>query len=115
MDSQEGLGIAYRAWRKYVDLVGKGTKKVPATYWDRVLRPYGIRTATDMMGFWLAWHLHGGFEGLLQMGMPRRTIYRHISRFREVTGVHPDEFTLDGVTIDVEAYLKGSGKKISNR
>ena len=34
----------------------------------------------DLFGFWLLWHLEGGFEGLERLGMNRATIYRKINR-----------------------------------
>ena len=59
----------------------------------------------DLLGFWILWHLYGGFEGLQEFGYHRATIYRKIKRIRpQVFGVHPDEFTMTGVTIDPKAY-----------
>jgi hypothetical protein len=108
MESQEGRGIARRAWDAY----SKQANRAPgASYLRKLLKPYGARYATDLFGFWLAWHLEGGFEGLERLGMERSTIFRRIKRFRMVTGVHPDEFELPGVTIDVEAYRRAAGKK----
>ena len=52
----------------------------------------------------LVWHLDGGFEGLLALGWNRATIYRKISAFRKVTGQHPDEFKMPGVTLSIEQY-----------
>ena len=43
--------------------------------------------------------------------MSRATIYRRINRFRAVTGVHPDEFELPGVKLDLAAYQAGKGTK----
>ena len=60
----------------------------------------------EMLGFWLAWHLHGGFEGLERMGMNRATIFRKISKFRTVFGQHPDEYRFAGVEVDPKAYLQ---------
>ena len=58
----------------------------------------------DLLGFWLAWHLEGGFEGLQRMGMSRASIYRRISLFRRSLGVHPDEYMPAGITLDIAAY-----------
>ena len=52
--------------------------------------------------------LHGGFEGLRELGMSRAAIYRKTAMFRKLFGAHPDEYVLPGVEIDVEAYLKAS-------
>jgi hypothetical protein len=61
----------------------------------------------ELVGFWLMWHLEGGFEGLQRLGMSRSAIYRRVSAFRRMFGAHPDEFTLPGVSLDVETYLAG--------
>ena len=68
--------------------------------------------AADLLGFWLVWHLEGGFEGLRQGGMSRATIYRRINAFRKVTGVHPDELKVRGVTLDLADY-QASKEKLS--
>lgn len=60
--------------------------------------------AVDQFGFWLAWQIHGGFEGLVNLGMHPSTVWRKVKRFRTTVGVHPDEYQMPGVTIDVEAY-----------
>lgn len=105
MESQEGRGIARRAWDKYAAAVNRS----PAMpYVHRMLKPYGARVATDLFGFWLVWHLEGGFEGMERLGMERSTIFRRIKKFRQVTGQHPDEFEVPGVTIDVAAYRRAT-------
>lgn len=74
-------------------------------------RKVSASTVTDLAGFWLVWHLHGGFEGLRELGMSRAAIYRKTAMFRKLFGAHPDEYVLPGVQVDVETYLKGSRKK----
>ena len=37
--------------------------------------------------------------------MSRSAIYRRIKLFRSLTGFHPDEYEMPGVTIDVATYL----------
>jgi hypothetical protein len=61
----------------------------------------------DLVGFWLLWHLEGGFAGLQEMGMSRSGIYRRVQAFRTVFGAHPDTFDMPGVSIDLGAYLAG--------
>ena len=61
----------------------------------------------NLLGFWLLWHIQGGFEGLQKFGMSRSTIYKKISRFRQAFGMHPDEFDPPGIAIDYEAYWQG--------
>ena len=102
MDSAEGRGLARRAWDRYAEAV-RGT--VPESYVKRVLKPFGAGVASDLLGFWLVWHTQGGFEGLRELGMSRATIYRKIKKFRQITGQHPDEFRLAGVSIDLRKHL----------
>ena len=59
------------------------------------VNPTPTRVQTDPLrgqaGFWLLWHVEGGFEGLQRIGMSRSSIYRRISAFRKLMEVHPDE------------------------
>ena len=105
MPSPEGNGRArsrfQRAWEAYVKAL------------DPVSRPVAVvlaRTLTfDLMGFWLTWQLHGGFEGMQRdLGMSRSAVYRRVSAFRRATGKHPDDFSLPGVTFNVPKYLAGT-------
>lgn len=102
-ESAEGAGLARGAWDQWTKLVRRTAGPVV----DPVARKAGASIAVDLFGFWLTWHLEGGFAGLERMGMGRTTIYRKLKRFRQLTGVHPDEFVLPGVSIDVEKYLRG--------
>jgi hypothetical protein len=61
-------------------------------------------TMIDLTGFWVMWHLRGGFEGLRKMGLSRSAIYRRVSAFRRATGMHPDEFVFPGITLDMREY-----------
>jgi len=58
------------------------------------------------MGFWLSWHLYGGFDGLKRAGWQERTIYRRLKRFRMVFGKHPDEYEISGVELDPQVFWK---------
>lgn len=98
METPEGRGVARRAWDAYQG----GMKKALGP----LVRPVAVGQATDLVGFWVVWHLHGGFEGLERLGMPRSTIYWNIKKFRTAYHAHPDEFELPGVTIDPAAYWK---------
>lgn len=106
MPSPEGQGIArsrwQRAWEAYTGAVARVPGVEPAARW------VAGRVTLDLMGFWLTWHLEGGFEGLQRLGMSRSAIYRRIALFRKAVGKHPDEFRLPGVTLDVEAYLRAT-------
>ena len=100
-DSPEGKGVARRAWDGYakrVKVVAESPVLEPAIRW------YAVRMVSDLTGFWVAWHLYGGFEGLVELGMHPSTVWRKVKKFREAFGAHPDEFTMPGVTVDPEAY-----------
>jgi hypothetical protein len=101
MESAEGKGIARRTWDGYVGVVERN----PVT--QTIAKKMAIPVATDMIGFWALWHLEGGFEGMRRIGMSRATIFRRIKTFRMMLGVHPDEFVMPGITLDVEAYREG--------
>ena len=100
MDSPEGKGIARRAWDAYAKAINKAT----APYVEPFARKISVPVAMDLAGFWLLWHAEGGFEGLRQMGMSRSSIYRRISLFRKIFGVHPDEYEMPGVKLDIVKY-----------
>ena len=98
MESPEGKGIARGAWDAYVSVF----RDSPAV--QTLSRKLAVPVAMDLTGFWLMWHLEGGFEGLRRLGMSRASIYRRIKLFRATLGAHPDEYRIAGVTFDLEAY-----------
>ncbi len=100
METVEGKGLAKRAWEKYATTVSKALS--PPL--QPVTKRFGAHMTEELLGFWLIWHLEGGFEGLQRLGMSRTTIFRRIKRFRQITGWHPDEFELGGVSIDLAKY-----------
>jgi hypothetical protein len=104
MPTPEGKGIARRAWDAYALTV----RAHPAT--QALARKIAVGPAMDLTGFWLMWHLEGGFEGLRKLGMSRASIYRRVKLFRIVTGKHPDEYTMPGVTVDVGEYAMWAGR-----
>jgi hypothetical protein len=106
MPSPEGQGIAKRAWDQYAAAVNRVAGPAIQPLTERIAG----NIAADLMGFWLLWHLEGGFEGMRRIGWSRSSIYRRIRAFRRYYGTHPDEFELVGVAIDVEAYVKGPEK-----
>ncbi len=106
MDSPEGKGVARRTWERYASTVN--ALAAPAI--EPFARDLGASATVDLVGFWLVWHLEGGFEGLQRMGMSRAAIYRRIKVFRSAMGVHPDEYRLPGVRLNVEAYQHGKVK-----
>jgi hypothetical protein len=104
----EGKGRARQAWETYAKGVGKAAKPVLGPASNMVAREWML----DLLGFWMLWHLYGGFEGLERFGFHRSTIYRKISRFRQTFGAHPDEFEFPGVTIDPEAYWAAAKRQV---
>ena len=107
MPSPEGHGKAkgkfQRAWEAYANALR------PVS--EPVARVLGRELTFDLMGFWLTWQLHGGFEGMQRdLGMSRSAVYRRVSAFRRATGQHPDDMQLPGVTFNVKAYLEGDKK-----
>lgn len=106
MPSPEGHGNAAGRWRQAWDAYSRTVNRaVPGVRTQAA--NLASRLVEDQIGFWLMWQLEGGYEGLQRMGMSRSAIYRRVTAFRRRWGVHPDDFSLPGVTIDVEAYLRG--------
>jgi hypothetical protein len=103
MESPEGRGIARRAWDVYASTV----KEVAGPAMMPLSRKIAVPLWMDLTGFWVLWHLNGGFEGLRQAGMSRASIYRRIKLFRMAVGVHPDEYVMPGVELNLEAYQAG--------
>ena len=100
METREGRGIARRAWDSYAS----GVRRVGRPVLEPVAGRISAAIVSDLVGFWLVWHLEGGFEGLERIGMNRATIFRKVSRFRRIFGQHPDEFQMPGVSLDLDAY-----------
>jgi hypothetical protein len=100
MPSPEGRGIARTAWETYARAVNRtlGPPLRP------MLQNVSTTVVADLIGFYVMWHLLGGFEGLRELGMSRSAIYRRISAFRSAFGEHPDEAKFPGITLDIEAY-----------
>jgi len=113
MESPEGKGRARRVWESYVGAVSKAVSSPRvAPFVQPAVAPVGRQILEDLLGFWVLWHLYGGFEGLEQFGMHRSTIWRKVSRFRQITGEHPDEYDMPGITIDPAAYWSAAGIKV---
>jgi len=106
-ESLEGKGVARRAWDAYA----RGVNKIGVPLLEPVARRLAASQVADLVGFWVIWHLHGGFEGLEELGMHRTTIFRKVNRFRTVFGVHPDEFRMDGVSLNAAEYWKSAARK----
>lgn len=108
----EGKGRARRAW----DLYAKAVNKRVTPVLKPVLEPAAAAVARtgveDLVGFWVLWHLYGGFEGLERYGYHRATIFRKVKRFRVIFGSHPDEYAFPGINVDPKAYWAAATKKV---
>ena len=98
-ESPEGKGVARNRWERY--LAREDSRLLTA--WDTLAmaQPGWFES---QVGFWVTWHLYGGFEGLEARGMSRATIWRKVAKFRRTWHKHPDEFVVPGVTLDPEWY-----------
>lgn len=105
MPSPEVLRIAQSRWRSAWDAYSQKVNTVAGPAIEPFARKLAGRMTTDAEGFWMLWHLEGGFEGPQRMGMSRSGIYRRISTFQCITGKHPDEFQMPGVTFDLDEYV----------
>ena len=107
MPSAEGRGNARGAVDRLLDAHPDWAERIPFA------RQLGVKTAIASLGFWLVWQCAGGFEGLRRLGMPETTIWRYVKNFREGFWVHPDEFTMPGIDLDVvrENWLRNGGPR----
>lgn len=123
MDSLEGYGIARARWKAwhadvpedvYIDIYfarqeagwpdqmsAEELQENPPP--DEFYEEIAARAVEDseLLGFYIAWHLTGGFAKLQDAGWHRATIHRKIRRFRSRYGVHPDEFRLPWMKLDL--------------
>ena len=101
MPSPDGLGVARSRLQRAWDAYNKALAPVLAPLTDPLAR--GV--TFDLIGFYVAWHMHGGFEGLQRdLGMSRSAVYRRVSLFRRAFHAHPDEYVFPGLGLDVVAY-----------
>ena len=112
METPEGQGVAKKAWNAYVKAVDRRTPPFVKARIQKGLEPLGSQYVEDMIGFWVMWHLYGGFDGLVEFGMHKSTIWRKIARFRKMTGQHPHVFVMPGITIDPKAYWASGDVKV---
>ncbi|HUC04774.1 MAG TPA: hypothetical protein VL961_05195 [Acidimicrobiales bacterium] len=112
-DSVEGGGVAVARWRGYhhnldEDVLAEAFS-TPAAAPEKVFPGIAEQLAaqamerSELIGFWVAWHLAGGSAHLEQGGWHRATIFRKIRRFRASFGAHPDEYEFPWITLDLRA------------
>lgn len=104
MPSVEGRGRARAAWDAYARATNRVIGPVLEPLIGPAVKSYSAGAVSDLIGFWLMWHLYGGFDGLRELGMSRASIFRKVSTFRKIFKVHPDEYELPGIAIDVATY-----------
>ena len=68
-ESPEGQGRARRAWDAYARRVSKVASPVALPLMEPAIRRVANTMTVDLLGFWMAWHIYGGFEGLVEFGM----------------------------------------------
>ena len=95
--SPEGRGNALRAWAACTEAVKVPERSPSASIVGPAIEKIARDRIADLIGFWVIWHLYGGFEGLERFGMHKSTIWRKVARFRQMTGQHPDEFKMPGI------------------
>jgi len=103
-ESPEGNGRARRTWDAYA----KGVNALALPLLEPSIAHVANTMTVDLLGFWMAWHLHGGFEGLVEFGMHPSTVWRRVKRFRLAFGMHPDEYRFPGVEIDPTKYWEAA-------
>jgi hypothetical protein len=112
MATAEGSGRAKRSFEAVAGDQEKYPEFTPGSVIGSIAGRMAANRIEELLGFWLLWHTSGGFEGLeKRFGMKRTSIYRRIGLFREVFGKHPDDFVLDGITIDLDRYWNGAASK----
>jgi hypothetical protein len=107
-ESAEGAGVAFDRWRGYhhdldEDVIAEAFSTPNTTMLE--LHPEIVedlaaeaRERSELIGFWVAWHLAGGFHNLEQGGWHRATIYRKVHRFRAAFGAHPTSSCFPGLS-----------------
>jgi len=120
MDTPEGRGIARGRYddfmdRNLEDLVAQSIEwdNPPAsadlddTSYDVLIADAVAEAAkeeSEAIGFWVAWHLAGGFAQLEAAGWHRATLYRRLHRFRIRYGQHPDEYVFPYIKLNFKRY-----------
>jgi hypothetical protein len=113
-DTIEGRGIARARWDRFMDrdlydIMDSEEWEDVEEYTPLEELPEDVREElaewarerSELLGFWVAWHLAGGFERLEDGGWHRATIFRKVHRFREVLGEHPDSYKCPWIKLDL--------------
>lgn len=117
-ESVEGRAVAVGRWRSYhyaleEDVIAEAFSSRPEGSSLQDLDPEiqddiaaDAVERSELIGFWVAWHLAGGFANLERGGWHRATIFRKVRRFRAAFGAHPDEYTFPWIQLDLRAAWK---------
>lgn len=112
MDSPEGKGFARRTWDAYSNAVNKVALPVARP----AIEAYARKQVIELVGFWVAWHLYGGFEGLVERaGLSPSTVWRKVKRFRLAFGEHPDVYRMPGVKVDADEFWAHAAELANRR
>jgi hypothetical protein len=126
-DSVEGAGKAARRLGSYLDSLDEDTlaEAFPMQQLDRIEEydefvrddiAADAMEQAELIGFWVAWHMGGGFSALEEGGWHRATLFRKIRRFRTRYGAHPDEYVFPFIRLDCEkAWAANIAARIENR
>lgn len=115
MASPEGEGQALtrleKAWGSYYETNRKLNRPI-VDLWGPFLKPFAAKPAMELFGFWMAWQLLGGFDGVANsLSISRSGMYRRIALFRRVFGEHPDVYQFPGVYIDMDRFVRETAAK----
>jgi hypothetical protein len=102
--SFEGLGRARQRWEAFLDSCEPSVVDAAFDGRQNALGPRWAKETSELVGFWVAWHVAGGFEALERAGWNRATIFRKIRRFRAVFGAHPDEHQFSFLELQPHRY-----------
>ncbi len=125
-DTVEGAGHAAGRWYAYhsrldEDVVAEAfpMRTLEAEQYPDFVRDDIAADAmeqSELIGFWVAWHMAGGFAALEEGGWHRATIFRKVRRFRARYGAHPDEYSFPWIRIDLDgAWAAGIERRIAGR
>lgn len=121
MASPEGEGRAKdgaeRAWRKFYKTNKAINDPLYAAlpFLKTLSKGYAASQYMDLFGFWMLWHLLGGFENMQKVfGLSRSSMFRRVALFRETFGEHPDVYEFPGITIDPVEFAKGMSTRSEN-
>ncbi|HVC15305.1 MAG TPA: hypothetical protein VND62_10655 [Acidimicrobiales bacterium] len=116
-ESAEGSGRAASRWTAFHSRLdedvlaeafpGRGYEAEELTDTVREDIAHAALEESELIGFWVAWHLAGGFANLERGGWHRATVFRKVRAFRSAFGAHPDDYRFPWITLDLEQAWQG--------